>query len=43
MPWLAPEGDPASGEHLLALGTLGGDTVLKTGHAVDILVIRDDE
>ena len=43
MPGLPPERDPTSGQHLLALGTLGGDTVLETGHAVNIFVIRDDE
>ena len=43
MPWLTPEGDPTRGEHLLTLCTLSSYTVLKTGHAVNIFVIGDDE
>ncbi len=38
-----PEGDPAAGEDVLALGALGGNLVLETLDAVDVLVVRDDE
>ncbi len=38
-----PEGDPAAGEDVLALGALGGNLVLEALDAVDVLVVRDDK
>ncbi len=38
-----PEGDPAAGEDVFALGALGGNLVLEALDAVDVLVVRDDE
>ena len=43
MPRLTPEGDSSGGEDRLTLGALCSNTVLKTGHTVDIFVIGNNE
>ena len=43
MPGVVPEGDPPAGEHLLALGALGGYLVLEALDAVDVAGVGDDE
>ena len=43
MPGLASEGDSSGGENIVTLDTLGGHLVLKTGNAVDIFVVGNNE